>query len=46
VGSLVEVGRGNQNAAGLLERMRALTRHAMPDPAPAQGLCLIAVAYD
>jgi tRNA pseudouridine38-40 synthase len=46
VGSLVEVGRGNQNAAGLLERMRALTRHAMPDPAPAAGLCLVSVDYE
>ncbi|HWF16516.1 MAG TPA: tRNA pseudouridine(38-40) synthase TruA [Acidimicrobiales bacterium] len=45
VGSLVEVGRGNQNAAGLLERMRALTRHRMPDPAPAAGLCLVSVDY-
>ncbi len=45
VGSLVEVGRGNQNAAGLLERLRALTRHAMPDPAPATGLCLVSVDY-
>jgi tRNA pseudouridine38-40 synthase len=45
VGSLVDVGRGRQNAAELLERLRALTRHAMPDPAPAAGLCLISVDY-
>jgi tRNA pseudouridine38-40 synthase len=45
VGSLVEVGRGRENAAGLMERLRAVNRHRMPDPAPAHGLCLIAVAY-
>jgi tRNA pseudouridine38-40 synthase len=45
VGSLVEVGRGRQNAAGLLERLRAVSRHAMPDPAPAEGLCLVSVDY-
>ena len=46
VASLVEVGRGRENAAGLMERLRAVTRHRMADPAPAQGLCLISVAYD
>ncbi len=46
VGSLVDVGRGRQNAAGLLERLRAVSRHAMPDPAPAGGLCLVSVDYD
>ena len=45
VSSLVEVGRGRENAAGLLARLRAATRHAMPDPAPARGLCLVAVDY-
>ena len=35
VGSLVEVGRGRENAAGLMERLRAVSRHRMPDPAPA-----------
>ncbi|HXN62744.1 MAG TPA: tRNA pseudouridine(38-40) synthase TruA [Acidimicrobiales bacterium] len=45
VASLVEVGRGRQNAAGLLERMRAASRHSMPDPAPPEGLCLVAVDY-
>jgi len=45
VGSLVEVGRGRDNAAGLLERLRAATRHRMADPAPAHGLCLVSVAY-
>ena len=45
VGSLVEVGRGRENAAGLMERLRAVTRHRMPDPAPAHGLCLVSVDY-
>ena len=43
VGSLVEVGRGRGNAATLLERLRAATRHRAADPAPAQGLCLVSV---
>jgi tRNA pseudouridine38-40 synthase len=46
VGSLIEVGRGKENAAGLMERLRAVTRHRMPDPAPAHGLCLVSVAYE
>jgi tRNA pseudouridine38-40 synthase len=46
VASLVEVGRGRENAAGLMERLRATSRHRMADPAPARGLCLISVAYD
>jgi tRNA pseudouridine38-40 synthase len=45
VGSLVEVGRGNGNAATLLERLRLRDRHRAPDPAPAQGLCLLSVDY-
>jgi len=45
VGSLVEVGRGQGNAATLLDRLRANTRHRAADPAPARGLCLIAVKY-
>jgi tRNA pseudouridine38-40 synthase len=45
VGSLVAVGRGKENAAGLMERLRAVSRHKMPDPGPAHGLCLISVAY-
>ena len=45
VASLVEVGRGRQNAAGLMEQLRATTRHRMPDPAPAHGLCLVSVDY-
>jgi tRNA pseudouridine38-40 synthase len=45
VASLVDVGRGRQNAAGLLERLRAASRQSMPEPAPAEGLCLISVDY-
>jgi tRNA pseudouridine38-40 synthase len=45
VASLVDVGRGRQNAAGLLERLRAASRQSMPEPAPAEGLCLVSVAY-
>ncbi len=45
VGSLVEVGRGNGNAATLLDRLRVQHRHRAPDPAPARGLCLLSVAY-
>jgi tRNA pseudouridine38-40 synthase len=46
VASLVEVGRGRENAAGLVQRLRAATRLHMADPAPAHGLCLISVAYE
>ncbi len=45
VASLVEVGRGKETTAGLLERLRAASRHMMPDPAPAAGLCLVSVEY-
>jgi tRNA pseudouridine38-40 synthase len=46
VGSLVQVGRGRGNAATMLEQLRSASRHGAADPAPAQGLCLIAVSYD
>ena len=45
VATLVEAGRGRQNAAGLMERLRAANRAGLPEPAPAQGLCLVSVAY-
>ena len=45
VGSLVDIGRGRGNAATLLARLRAANRHRAPDPAPAQGLCLVSVTY-
>lgn len=46
VASLVEVGRGRENAAGLLGRLQAASRQAMPEPAPPEGLCLVSVDYD
>jgi tRNA pseudouridine38-40 synthase len=46
VASLVEVGRGRGHAAGLLERLRAVSREGLPEPAPAHGLCLVSVAYE
>jgi tRNA pseudouridine38-40 synthase len=46
VGSLVEVGKGQGNAATLLARLRSVTRHRAADPAPPHGLCLVAVDYD
>ncbi len=45
VASLVEVGRGRQNAAGLLECLRAARREGGPEPAPPEGLCLVSVDY-
>jgi tRNA pseudouridine38-40 synthase len=45
VGSLVEVGRGRANAATLMDRLRASSRHRAADPAPPQGLCLVSVEY-
>jgi tRNA pseudouridine38-40 synthase len=45
VASLVQVGRGKENAAGLMERLRTASRQSMPEPAPAEGLCLVSVDY-
>ena len=45
VAARVEVGRGRGHAAGLLERLRAASRTGLPEPAPAEGLCLVSVAY-
>ncbi len=45
VGSLVEVGRGRANAATLMDRLRASSRHRAAEPAPPQGLCLVSVEY-
>jgi len=45
VAALVEVGRGRMTAAGLFERLRAAERTGLPEPAPAQGLCLVSVSY-
>jgi tRNA pseudouridine38-40 synthase len=45
VANLVDVGRGKGNAATLVERLRAASRVSQPEPAPAQGLCLVRVDY-
>jgi tRNA pseudouridine38-40 synthase len=45
VASLVDVGRGKGNSATLLARLRATSRTSQPEPAPAQGLCLVRVDY-
>jgi tRNA pseudouridine38-40 synthase len=45
VASLVDVGRGKGNTATLVARLRAASRDGGPEPAPAQGLCLIRVDY-
>jgi tRNA pseudouridine38-40 synthase len=45
VGSLVDIGRGQGNAATLLARLRMADRDRAPDPAPALGLCLVSVDY-
>ena len=45
VASLVEVGKGKETAAGLLERLRAASRQSAPEPAPPEGLCLVSVDY-
>jgi tRNA pseudouridine38-40 synthase len=45
VASLVDVGRGKGNAATLVARLRAASRTSQPQPAPAQGLCLVRVDY-
>jgi tRNA pseudouridine38-40 synthase len=46
VGSLVEVGRGRWSAADLSGALAARDRAACGPVAPAEGLCLAAVAYD
>jgi tRNA pseudouridine38-40 synthase len=45
VGALVAVGRGRDNPAGLVARLRSGRREGAPRPAPAHGLCLEAVSY-
>jgi len=45
VATLVEVGRGRLHQAEVVERLRAGTRTGGPRPAPAEGLCLVEVAY-
>jgi tRNA pseudouridine38-40 synthase len=45
VGCLVDVGRGRGNAATTLSLLRAGERSSRTAPAPALGLCLVAVRY-
>lgn len=45
VAMLVLVGRGGENAAGVVARLRSGLRAGMPRPAPPGGLCLVAVRY-
>jgi tRNA pseudouridine38-40 synthase len=45
VGMLVAIGKGRRRPSDVVERLRAPDRQGMPTPAPAQGLCLVAVTY-
>lgn len=45
VGTLVAVGRGRIRAGEMLEMMRGADRSRAAQPAPAAGLCLVAVGY-
>jgi tRNA pseudouridine38-40 synthase len=45
VALLVEVGRGGRNVADVVAALRAADRAGLPAPAPAHGLCLVAVGY-
>ncbi len=45
VATLVDAGRGRANAATVMTMLRSGTRAGAPRPAPAHGLCLVAVAY-
>ncbi len=45
VGMLVAIGQGRRQAAEVHERLRNPDRDGLPQPAPAEGLCLVAVQY-
>lgn len=45
-GTLIEVGLGKRDAAGMTETLAALDRQAAGYTAPPEGLCLIKVRYD
>ena len=45
VAQVVEVGRGRSNAAEIMELLRSGSRQGAAQPAPPEGLCLIAVGY-
>jgi tRNA pseudouridine38-40 synthase len=46
VGTLVDVGRGRKRASDILRILRSADRQQASQPAPAQGLTLMAVRYD
>ncbi len=46
VAALVEVGRGDGNAATMVAQLRSGSRVGAAQPAPPHGLCLIAVSFD
>jgi tRNA pseudouridine38-40 synthase len=46
VAVLVDAGRGKATAATVMELLAAGSRVGVPQPAPADGLCLVAVGYD
>lgn len=43
---LVDAGRGKATAATVMELLASGSRDGAPQPAPARGLCLVAVGYD
>jgi tRNA pseudouridine38-40 synthase len=45
VGAMVAIGRGSLDVAGLTGRLGSPSREGLPAPAPAAGLCLVAVGY-
>lgn len=45
VATLVEAGRGRASAATVMALLEAGSRSGAPQPAPPQGLCLVAVTY-
>ena len=45
VAELVEVGKGGPTPADVVAALAAGDRSGLPAPAPAQGLCLVAVDY-
>src|SRR5580658_3873125 len=45
VALLVQVGLGQGNVASTVARLRSADRAGAPRPAPAEGLCLVAVSY-
>jgi tRNA pseudouridine38-40 synthase len=46
VGTLVDVGRGRKRASDMLAILRSADRQQASQPAPPQGLTLVAVRYD